>query len=167
MVFLFCPIRPPSSRESATNDISFKSPDIGLLEFKKKLGVASPGGATAQLTKKAPPSLKLVWSLSEPRYSNFHSKFQYLLLRAFQKGIIAFPRSTGCKMAGRQSLKCKTRVRKRSTLLYKLRENGSSFHTPNFDDLPFYNQLTQEKVLYLFGKPWVIAIGIWNENWSI
>ena len=24
-----------------TNDISFKSPDIGLLEFKKKLGVAS------------------------------------------------------------------------------------------------------------------------------
>ena len=115
-----------------------------------------PGGATAQLTKKAPPSLKLVWSLSKPRYFNFHSKFQYLLLRAFQKGIISFPGSTGCKMAGRQSSKCETRIRKRSTLLCKSRENGSSFHTPNFDDLPFYNQLTQEKISYLFGKPWEV-----------
>ena len=27
-----------------TNDISFESPNIGLLEFKKKLGVASSRG---------------------------------------------------------------------------------------------------------------------------
>ena len=67
-----------------------------------------PGGATTQLTKKAPPSLKLIWSLSETRYSNFHSKFQLIELRAFQRGEITFPGSTGCKMAGRQSSKCET-----------------------------------------------------------
>ena len=64
-----------------------------------------------------------------------------------------YPRLNGSKMAGRQSLKCETGVRRRSTLLYKSRENGSSFHTPNFDDLPFYNQLTEEKILYLFESP--------------
>ena len=47
-----------------------------------------PGGATTQLTKKAPPSLNLVWGLSEPRYSSFYSKFQFLGLRAFQRGKI-------------------------------------------------------------------------------
>ena len=35
-----------------------------------------------------PASLKLVWGLSKPRYSNFHSKFQCLELRAFQRGKI-------------------------------------------------------------------------------
>ena len=44
MVFLFCPFRPPSKRKYDTNDISLESPDIGLLEFKKKLGVASSRG---------------------------------------------------------------------------------------------------------------------------
>ena len=33
MVFLFGPFEPPSKRKNDTNDISFKSPDIGLLEF--------------------------------------------------------------------------------------------------------------------------------------
>ena len=45
-------------------------------------------------------------------------------------------------MADRQSSKCETRVRKRSILLCKSQENGGSFHTSNFDDLSFYNQLT-------------------------
>ena len=39
--FSFCPIRPPSNRKSATNDISFESPNTELSEFIKKLGVAS------------------------------------------------------------------------------------------------------------------------------
>ena len=38
------PFRPPSKKQNDTNDISFESPDIGLLEFKKKLGVASSRG---------------------------------------------------------------------------------------------------------------------------
>ena len=119
-----------------------------------------PMGGHAQITKKVPLSLKLVCSLSEPRYSNFHSKFQDLLLRAFQKGIISFPGSTGCKIAGHQSSKCETCIRKRSSLLCKSRENGSTFHTPNFDDLPFYNQLTQEKLLDLFRK--ALISSYWN-----
>ena len=39
--FLFCPFKAPSKSKDDTNEISFESPDIGLLEFKKKLGVAS------------------------------------------------------------------------------------------------------------------------------
>ena len=131
----------------------FKALIQGFLNLYRNWVWHHPGGATGQLTKKAPPSLKLVCSLSKLRYSNSYSKFQYLLLRAFQKGIISFPGSTGCKMAGHQSSKCETCIRKRSTLLCKSRENRSSFHTPNFDDLPFYNQLTQEKILYLFVQP--------------
>ena len=42
--FLFCPFEPPSKRKYDTNDISFESPDIGLLESKTKLGVASSRG---------------------------------------------------------------------------------------------------------------------------
>ena len=42
--FLFCPFEEPSSRKSATNDISFESPDTELSEFIKKLGVASSRG---------------------------------------------------------------------------------------------------------------------------
>ena len=42
--FLFCPFKAPSKSKDDTNDISFESPDIGLLEFKKKLGVASSRG---------------------------------------------------------------------------------------------------------------------------
>ncbi len=60
MVFSFGPFKPPSKRKDDTNDISFENPDVGLLELKKKLGVASSRGPNAQLTKKAPPSLKLV-----------------------------------------------------------------------------------------------------------
>ena len=48
--------------------------------------------------------------LARVRYSKFHSKFQFLGLRAFQRGKITFPGSTGCKMAGRQSSKCETRI---------------------------------------------------------
>ena len=44
MVFSFGTFDPPSKRKNDTNDISFKSPDIGLLESKKKLGVASSRG---------------------------------------------------------------------------------------------------------------------------
>ena len=106
----------------------FKALIQGFQNLKRNWVWHHPGGATGQLTKKAPPSLKLVCTLSELRYSNFHSKFQYQVLRAFQKAIISFPGSTGCKMAGRQSSKCETRIRKRSTLLCKSRENGSSFH---------------------------------------
>ena len=112
-----------------------------------------PRGGHAQITKKAPLSLKLIYHLPGPKNSHFHSRFQYPLLRAFKRHIIEFPRSTGSKMAGRQSLKCETSIRKSSTLLHKSLKNRSSIHTPNFDDLPFYNQLTQEKILYLFGKP--------------
>ena len=125
----------------------------GFQNLKRNWVWHHPGGATGQLTKKAPPSLKLVCSLSKPRYFNFRSKFQQNGLRAFQRGKITFPGLTGCKMAGRQSSKCETLIRKSSTLLCKSRENGSMFHTSNFDDLPFYSQWTKEKILYLFGKP--------------
>ena len=132
----------------------------GFQNFKRKWVWHHPGGATAQLTKRAPPSLELVFKpilvkvvLSELRYSNFHSKFQYLLFRAFQKGIIAFPRSTGCKMAGRQSLECETNFHFLAIYIVKQTFFGCVFHTSNFDDLPFCSQLTKEKILYLFGKP--------------
>ena len=39
---------------------------------------------------------------------------------------------------------------KKSTLLCKSRENGSSFHTSNFDDLPFCCQLTSRPLLNQF-----------------
>ena len=38
MVFSFGPFEPPSKRKNDTNDISFESPDIGLLESKTKIG---------------------------------------------------------------------------------------------------------------------------------
>ena len=38
------PFRPPSIKQNDTNDISFESPNIGLLEFIKKLGVGSSRG---------------------------------------------------------------------------------------------------------------------------
>ena len=44
MVFSFGPFEPPSKRKNDTNDISFESPDTELLEFIKKLGVASSWG---------------------------------------------------------------------------------------------------------------------------
>ena len=88
-----------------------------------------PGGATTQLTEKAPPSLKLIYRLLGSRNSNFHSKFQQLLLRAFQKGIIAFPRSTGCKMAGRQSLECETNLYFLAIYVVKQTFFGCAFHT--------------------------------------
>ena len=125
----------------------------GFQNLKRNWVWHHPGGATAQLTKKAPPSLKLVCSLSEPRYSNFHSKFQYLLLRAFQKGIISFPGSTGCKMAGCQSLDCETNFHFLAIYIVKQTFFGCAFHTSNFDDLPFCSQLTQEKIIYLFESP--------------
>ena len=39
--FSFCPIRPPFSRKSSTNDISFERSNTELSEFMKKLDVAS------------------------------------------------------------------------------------------------------------------------------
>ena len=50
MIFSFGPFEPPSKRKNDTNDISFKSPDIGLLEFKKKQGVASSRGHHCPIT---------------------------------------------------------------------------------------------------------------------
>ena len=97
---------------------------------------------TPRVTKKAPLSLKLIYRLPGPKNSHFHSRFIYPLLRAFKRHIIEFPRSTGSKMAGRQSLKCETSIRKSSTLLHKSLKNRSSIHTLNFDDLPFLSQLT-------------------------
>ena len=38
------PFRPPSKKQNDTNDISFESPNIELLEFIKKLDVASSWG---------------------------------------------------------------------------------------------------------------------------
>ena len=63
-------------------------------------------------------------------------------------------------------LKWEMSFRKRSTLLHKSLKNGSSIHTPNFDDLPFLSKFTQETTLYVFWKPWVVGIGIWSENGS-
>ena len=53
-------LRPLSHEKNNTNDISFESPNIGLLEFIQKLGVASFWRWPAHLTKKAPLSLKLI-----------------------------------------------------------------------------------------------------------
>ena len=77
--------------------------------------------------------------------------------------MIKFPWSTGWKTTGRQILKCETSIQKRSTLLHKSQKNGSSFHTSNFDNLQFFSQWTQETLLYVFWKPWVVAIEIWCE----
>ena len=42
--FLFCPFKPPSNKRNVTIDILYETPNIGQLEFKKKLGVASSRG---------------------------------------------------------------------------------------------------------------------------
>ena len=39
MVFSFGPFEPPSKKKNDTNDISFESHDIGLLESKTKIGI--------------------------------------------------------------------------------------------------------------------------------
>ena len=109
-----------------------------------------PGGATAQLTKKAPPSLNLVRGLSEPRYSHFHFRFQQNGLRAFKRRILEYPRSNGSKMAGRQSLKCETSFRFSGIYIVKQTFFGHPFHTLNFDDLPFMSHLTQDTPIYVF-----------------
>ena len=68
-----------------TNDTSFESPKIALLESGEELGMAwhCPGAGHAHLIKKATLLLEFVWSLSGQRFARFSTCFQTVGYRAF------------------------------------------------------------------------------------
>ena len=59
-------------------------------------------------------------------------------------------KSTGLKIAGGQSLKCKKSIRKRSILLFNYSKKFFFFEHLKFDDLPFLSQLTRVKLCTSF-----------------
>ena len=124
-----------------------------------------PGGTTAQLTKKAPPSLNLVWGLSEPRYSNFHSKFQFPGLRAFQRGKITFPGSTGCKMAGRQSLKCETNFHFLAIYIVNREKMEVRFTLQTLTTCHFTTSWPRKSYYTFFWK--ALSSRYWNLEWKL
>ena len=113
----------------------FKALIQGIQNLYKNWEWHHPRGGHAQITKKTPLLLKLIYHLPGPKNSHFHSRFQYPLLRAFKRHIIEFPRSTGSKMAGRQSLKCESSFCFSGIFVVKQSFFGCSFHTLSFDDL--------------------------------
>ena len=66
-----------------------------------------------------------------------------LFVCKYLRSIIKKLNMTGSKMAGRQSSKCETNLRKTFILLHKSNGHKRFFPTLNFDNLSFLSQLTQ------------------------
>ena len=74
MDFSFSQFWPFLQQNPETNDTSFESPKIEHLDLGKILGVA---------TEKASLTLKLVWSLSQQKFSYFKTSLKQLLFELY------------------------------------------------------------------------------------